>query len=1430
MIYDDGSDDSDYGQDSSLLVGDEEVMIPSVDWEVVKDHAQYTGQSELCLLLDDILADVRIGPKDTVTGKRLMWARQAGRQVANIVPIEGAAPSGVTDTEDMLDTQWILSKLQAESHDDACLLWTLLKYKYPSLSGTSLQAEVATPAPTVGSWECLCGHLNVGFKATCESCSAHPPSGWWKKDTKGPKLPSLGKDAVPTATQGVAIPRPAPHITCQITWDGSKAGWTLRNDDLVVLSVDTGSAAETGGLIPGMRLVAIGNTVLTSVSDVRDALQTVGQTFEITVSIEPVTRLKATNSLTSDDGIVAVVLHKGPQDRMGTNWESKTNLILRSVEKGTHADHAGLSALIGWRLTHVNTCPVKSSDDIIREATGQGVLPLYWARVTPAPPVFPRVLAEQKNLIGGAGQVLSRPAMVSTFAPSFLWVIAPERVQHCGGLYRLDPEKVNGMPLWRHAVNNQLLYSSTKGLWCVSDSSDTGHGWIFSMLPSSMGMPDVITEWEAMGEADGSIKVVSTLPIPGLLKVDAGKMDTEQLRGTYSLIRDVDDTTLPFKVVNGMPAWKSVDKERWVYSSGKGSWMITDDIRDFAKSGGVMASTVGHGGMMPYEVRVWQHKTGVEKPDFKISIGGGADEENELPKANMTASVHENAVWGYKDLGNFSLSAHLHKLNTNYGNLLWVSGENPHQGWLGIDLSNEDERGQLVRILTELVDQEFIQVRQPVVAGVTVKAACNIHTPEGHTITAGSTGQVISVVMSRAPIGNSPPRMAKVNFNGTKTVTVSYGQVWPVQSTFERGAKVRVLAVDAVAVVDSETVSSGGVGVRGKYRVKYATGKTYHVRNFALINADKPWGDGDEAPANASFKEGTKIELSTDVVFTTMEALPQGTVGVITNYGQDIEVLAGGLLFNVHSDQIKTVEPKYAKGELVVPLIHSGLPHDCWGCGRIETVIGNEYTLATPTGNVVVNSVASLHFVLGQNVLATNGAEDWKQGVVVRVLACGVPLISMGNEPPQKYWYVKHFWDAPPSATPYMAQSEAHSDDADPLVTMQSYISMDLAMLREAEIMRRKWIEAQRSKETVQLKLATMKSILEVKKMESATNTITLRKGQTEKMGTVFYGENHLVLTAVADGSPAQKCGVGRFIGRILIGIDGVPVQTAGNIKTAAAGKQVMNLEFRQSPPCPAGHPMRVCITDRSKPGMCPGCFKSYGEAYFACRECHYDVCGSCGQDSHSPSDQQQLQQQQQQQQQIHRQQQQERLLEEQAAAQAAALLLQQQQQQQLLQYQQMQMYQQQQQQQQQLETSGNSWGRAALSGELDTNGSSGGWGRSLLAEEGVAVAPVTEQVKVEAVEEKEQEEEEEATAPAELLSLLDSVIANPQEEEEEEELPENDPLGVHLSNLLSRVNELPSSPGSPPEVSRGHSLNSAEIYQDAYLAINPWAVEKKNY
>ena len=107
------------------------------------------------------------------------------------------------------------------------------------------------------------------------------------------------------------------------------------------------------------------------------------------------------------------------------------------------------------------------------------------------------------------------------------------------------------------------------------------------------------------------------------------------------------------------------------------------------------------------------------------------------------------------------------------------------------------------------------------------------------------------------------------------------------------------------------------IGVRGKYRVKYATGKTYHVRNFALIPADRPWGEGDEEQKATQFGEGTRVQLTSNVVFTSMDTVTKGTTGVVTYFGAFIEVLAAGMLFAVEQEQIELAEVCYLESSFI---------------------------------------------------------------------------------------------------------------------------------------------------------------------------------------------------------------------------------------------------------------------------------------------------------------------------------------------------------------------------------------------------------------------------------------------------------------------------------------------------------------------------------
>ena len=844
MIRDDGSDGSSDVEDSFCFI-DEEIVLGEVDWQLVKNSATYQGDAsnEILAFLDPI-EDVRIGSR--TQNPRVLWMKKPNSHSATIHPVEKVPkkvfftdPVAADNSKLHLDTSCLLRLLHQETHGNDDVLWTLLKLKYPFLSAHSsnssplrdMLASVNPPLPdfqglspapadadpsgATSSWTCTCGKVNTGFKATCEECSAYAPSGWWKQNQDPMEASGtsqlLSATAAPQAGKAAAIPKMARHTVFHVTRNTSRVGWTLRDDDLTILSVEGSSSAADAGILPGMRLVAIDDTHCVNVGDVRSALATAGSVFDVTVSMEPVTNLRAAQSLSGNDGVVMVVLQKqNPTDRMGTFWKNEDDLILQRIEPGTAADVAGLASLVGWRLTHVNSAPVQSSEDIIREAAGESNLALYWVRTTPAVQVFPRMsqqpnamaAMQQMSLAGGGtpnplammgvhpsmvnnallqqtnmpsqARTAQPPVVVSVYAPSLLWVMAPERVQHCGGLYRLQQDQINDQPFWKHEVNHLLLYSSSEGLWCISDSSDTGNGWVFSRIPSSASMPDNITEWEVMGETDGEIQVVSQLPIPGLLHVTVSAPKLEHIKGTYTLVRSEDPTCLPFQVVNGMPVWQCAERERWLYSSRKGTWFITDDMQDFVRGGGCISGKTGHGGDMPYKQKMWATRDNTDRPDVRVqlptsvthdtdSVANSVEqsEMSEAPKANVTASVHENAVWKYEDVGAFSLASYLQK-NSNANNLLWV-GAGGKQGWLGIDLSNEDERGHLVKTLTELVDQECITVRQPIVAGVSVRLTQQVTTAEGELLEVGAKGQVVSVVMSRTPVGNTPPRMAKVS-------------------------------------------------------------------------------------------------------------------------------------------------------------------------------------------------------------------------------------------------------------------------------------------------------------------------------------------------------------------------------------------------------------------------------------------------------------------------------------------------------------------------------------------------------------------------------------------------------------------------------------------------------------------------------------------
>ena len=809
MLHDDLSESSSQMEDN-LCFGEDEIVLGDVSWELVKGQQKYEGdpQSELLELVDR-MENVRV-QKSGMT-QRVMWVRKQSDPLTATIHTVEPVPSKICDNEEAdtdprFEPSRVLRFLEREKDGNGDVLWTLLRLRHPFLSSqvssplrdvlnsvspsllSSQEPLLAdpTPAAPTGSWSCSCGKVNMGFKAFCEVCAANAPSGWWRMDN------------LPSTSLEVPDLKMAPKLAKHKVFRRSKTvGWTLRNEDLVILSVEQEGPAAEAGLFPGMKLIAIDSQVCADVQDVQKVLNFVGNTFEVTISQEAVTNLRSTQSLTQDDGVVVVVMNKLPTEKMGTTWISSECLTLQKVDSNTPADAAGLTALVGWRLTHINNNLVFTSGDILREAAGQQQLTLFWARPTQQgfrsagagmmqgvnsmmpgnmPMMMPQMnLPMGQNHMGMPTQPLpvpnarqQQPVVLAVYAPSLLWVMAPERVQHCGGLYRLQPEQINEQPFWKHEVNHLILYSSQEGLWCISDSPETGNGWVFSMVHSNAAMPDAITNWEVMGEQDREIQVVSQLPIPGALQVTASTPKLELIKGVYQLVRATEEVGgLPFQVVNGMPVWQCPERQRWLYSSRKGTWFVTDDAQDFVRGGGVISGKAGHGGDMPNKQKMWVTRDNVDRPEVHVTLLSAQNEVESVttqsevePKTNVTASVHENAVWRYEDVGGYSLAAYLKK-NNNFHNLLWVAPSGK-QGWIGIDLSNEDERGNLVRHLTELVDQECITVCQPIVAGVSVSLTQKVYTAEGEVIEAGARGQVVSVVMGRTPLGNAPPRMAKV--------------------------------------------------------------------------------------------------------------------------------------------------------------------------------------------------------------------------------------------------------------------------------------------------------------------------------------------------------------------------------------------------------------------------------------------------------------------------------------------------------------------------------------------------------------------------------------------------------------------------------------------------------------------------------------------
>eukprot|EP00659_Diplonema_papillatum_P004259 gene4259-6580_t len=120
--------------------------------------------------------------------------------------------------------------------------------------------------------------------------------------------------------------------------------------------------------------------------------------------------------------------------------------------------------------------------------------------------------------------------------------------------------------------------------------------------------------------------------------------------------------------VNGCPYWKKGD-DRWLYSSPKGLWTITDDEMHFSTGWGYVASG-RHNGAMPQYIQKWrgtQDDQWVALPNMVVSDSPSV--------TNLEASAHETLL---RNL-NVPLQDHAFPSHAQNSLATFASGSSHHQ-------------------------------------------------------------------------------------------------------------------------------------------------------------------------------------------------------------------------------------------------------------------------------------------------------------------------------------------------------------------------------------------------------------------------------------------------------------------------------------------------------------------------------------------------------------------------------------------------------------------------------------------------------------------------------------------------------------------------------------------------------------------------------
>lgn len=202
-------------------------------------------------------------------------------------------------------------------------------------------------------------------------------------------------------------------------------------------------------------------------------------------------------------------------------------------------------------------------------------------------------------------------ALVSMSAPRFpkLLRIVCHELKDCAGDYELIPRVAGNQPVWKLVKGDRWLYSSILGQWCVGGPSaeqsdfDSSVGFLCHPAMHLGKMPHMMDgQWQIH---DGNTWVAApNITVREVEDVQRGQNDYPKVLRISSPARTdcAGDYNLIDNMSGGLPVWKLVGGERWLYSSSIGQWLVGGPQAaevDFRTDLGFLSQLLYHRGMMP---------------------------------------------------------------------------------------------------------------------------------------------------------------------------------------------------------------------------------------------------------------------------------------------------------------------------------------------------------------------------------------------------------------------------------------------------------------------------------------------------------------------------------------------------------------------------------------------------------------------------------------------------------------------------------------------------------------------------------------------------------------------------------------------------------------------------------------------------------------